>query len=326
MNKIDIEKLHPKGVLETARKMRAEDMKHYINPTTGNVREDLCEYINCRICGKDDTELLFKKEGFDFVKCKTCGLVYVNPRLSQEKALKFYNSRRFEYQFENLFIKSAKYRQASIYSERLDYIESYMSPGKLLDVGCAAGHFVESALGRNWDAHGVEVSEYAVEYAQKTLKLKEIFGGTLINAKFPSDHFDAVTCWDTLEHLTEPLVNLKEVHRILKPNGMIFLIVPNFDSAEVMLFGKDCDNIVADAHLTYFTPRTLQKIVEKAGFEVVFNETKGIDIDHAIFNVANVYNNKYDMQFLKDKKDTMQEIIDEAKKGNFLFVFAKKGS
>lgn len=324
MKRIDIEKLHPKGVLGNAKKMREEDMRHYVNPSTGRVREDLCEYINCYICGRDDTELLFEKEGFDFVKCKSCGLVYVNPRLSPERTLKFYNSRRFEYQFKNLFIETAKYRQERLYSERLDYIESYMKPGKLLDVGCAAGHFVESAIGRNWDAYGVEVSTYATEFAQNTLKLKKIFNTTLIDAKFPNDYFDAVTCWDTLEHLTEPLANLKEIHRILKAKGMIFVIVPNFDSAEVMLFGKDCETIVADAHLIYFTPETLQKMLEKAGFKVVFQETKGIDIDHAIFNIANVCNNKYDTQFLEDKKDILQEIIDLAGKGNFLFMFAKK--
>ncbi|MFC2051131.1 class I SAM-dependent methyltransferase [Chloroflexota bacterium] len=324
MKKIDIEKLHPEGVLETAREMREEDMRHYLNPATGKVRDDLCEYINCYICDQDDTELLFEKEGFNFVKCKTCGLAYVNPRLSPERLLEFYNSRRFEYQFKNLFIKSAEYRQERFYSERLDYIESYMMPGQLLDVGCAAGHFVESAIGRNWDAHGIEVSKYATDYAQNVLKLRNIFNTTLIGAKFPSDYFDAITCWDTLEHLTEPLENLREIHRILKSKGMIFVIVPNFDSAEVMLFGKDCDTIVADAHLIYFTPETLQKMLEKAGFKVVFKETKGIDIDHAIFNIVNVCNNKYDTQFLEDKKDVLQEIIDLAVKGNFLFMFAQK--
>lgn len=324
MKKIDIEKLHPEGVLENVTKMREEDMKQYIDASTGKVREDLCEQINCYICANDDTELLFEKEGFDFVKCESCGLVYVNPRLSPERTLKFYNARRFEYQFKNLFIKSAKYRQERLYGERLDYIESYMRSGKLLDVGCAAGHFVESAIGRNWDAYGVEVSKYATEYARNTLKLKKVFNTTLIDANFPSDYFDVVTCWDTLEHLTDPLTSLKEIHRILKAKGMIFVIVPNFDSAEVMLFGKDCDTIVADAHLIYFTPETLPKILEKAGFKVVFKETKGIDIDHAIFNITNVYNNKYDTQFLEDKKYILQEIIDLAGKGNFLFMFARK--
>ncbi|MBL7196737.1 MAG: class I SAM-dependent methyltransferase [Candidatus Omnitrophica bacterium] len=324
MKKIEIERLHPKGVLEKARKMREEDMKYYADPATGKIRKDICEYINCYLCGRDNTELLFEKEGFDFVRCKACDLVYVNPRLSSQKVLKFYNSKRYEYQFKNLLIKSAKYRQERLYSERLDYIGSYMRTGKLLDVGCAAGHFVESAIRRNWDAYGVEVSKYAVEYARNRLKLKKIFNDTLIDIKFPSDYFDAVTCWDMLEHLTEPVANLREIHRILKSKGMIFIIVPNFDSAEVMLFGKDCDNIVADAHLIYFTPKTLQKMLEKAGFEVVFRETKGIDVDHAVFNIANVYNNKYDTQFLKDKKEILQKIIDLAGKGNFLFMFAKK--
>ena len=105
MASIDIEKLHPQGVLERVRKIREEDMKRYRDGGAQKVR------VNCYICGIDNCEKIFEKEGFDFVRCRRCGLVYVNPRLAIDKVKGLYNSQRFEYQFENLFIKSGVWHQ-----------------------------------------------------------------------------------------------------------------------------------------------------------------------------------------------------------------------
>lgn len=317
MASIDIEKLHPQGVLERVRKIREEDMKRYRDGGAQKVR------VNCYICGIDNCEKIFEKEGFDFVRCRRCGLVYVNPRLAIDKVKGLYNSQRFEYQFENLFIKSGEYRQKSLYSQRLTWIESFIKGGKLLDIGSATGHFLQSAENRGWRAIGVEISKYAHEYSTKKLKL-EVINSTLIEANFPEGLFDVVTIWDTLEHMVDPLENLIETRKVLRPEGMVFAITPNFDSAEVMLFGKDCDTIVPDAHLIYFDKGTLGKLFKKAGFAVVEIQMRGIDIDHAIFNIKNVLKGKYDTRFLEEKKQVLQEIIDLAGKGNFIFIAAKK--
>lgn len=321
---IDIKKLQPEGVLEKVRKMREEDIRHYLDSKTGKVRKDISQHIKCYICGIEDSVKIFEKEGFDFVKCRKCGLVYVNPRPHETKVKKFYNSRRFEYQFKNLYTKSSSYRKKALYSKRMKWIESFIKTGRMLDVGSSTGHFLQVAEKSGWDVSGVEISKYAFEYSTKNLGLKNIKNCTLTEARFKENWFDVVTVWDTLEHMTDPLENVIEMKRILRPRGMVFAITPNFDSAEVMLFGKDCDTIVPDAHLIYFDLKTLGMLFEKGGFSVLEKKTSGIDIDHAIFNIKNVLKNKYDTKFLEDKKQILQEIIDLANKGNFIFLAAKK--
>jgi 2-polyprenyl-3-methyl-5-hydroxy-6-metoxy-1,4-benzoquinol methylase len=100
------------------------------------------------------------------------------------------------------------------YKPRLEVIEKYVRGRRLLDIGCAAGFFLELASERGWQAEGVDVSEYATEYG-KNLGLK-IFTGTLIEASFPDQYFDAVTMWDCLMHMPDPYGTMVEINRILK--------------------------------------------------------------------------------------------------------------
>jgi len=310
--------------LEKAIEMRRSDMECYQDPETGMLKKELEDYTNCMLCGIDNTDLLFMKEGFRFVQCKGCNLVYVNPRLNDEKIDHLYVSGRFEYQFRNLFIPSAAYRKEKLYAERLKLIESYMPTGKLLDVGAAAGHFMETALERGWDAYGVELSPFGIEYAKNELKIKNIYKMGLLEQKFDGDFFDAITMWDVIEHLKNPLDIVKEAYRILKPGGMIFVYVPNFDSVEVAVCKEKCDTIVADAHLIYFTTATIKELLQKADFNVVYTDTVGLDIDHTIFNIKNHFEKIYNTEFLNDFKQTLQDAIDKSGKGNWVRIFGKK--
>ena len=321
---IDIEKLHPPGVLEKALQMRNNDMAYYQDLETGMLKKDLEEYTSCLLCGADNSDLLFMKEGFKYVKCTECSLIYVNPRLNGDKIDEVYVSGRFEYQFKNLFIPSATYRKENLYTERLKIIESYIPSGKLLDVGAAAGHFMETALERGWDSYGVEISPFAVKYAREKLNIKTISNMSLIKKKFEDNFFDVVTTWDVLEHLKNPLEVVGEVYRILKVEGMLFVFVPNFESVEVSICKEKCDTIVADTHLIYFTPKTIKELLRKSGFDILFCDTVGLDIDHIIFNIQNHFFKKYDTEFINDYKIILQDAIDESGRGNWVRIFAKK--
>lgn len=321
---IDIQKLQPPGTLEKALKMRKKDMSLYQDPKTGVLKRELEEYTNCLLCKADDTELQFVKEGFKYVKCNECELIYVNPRLNSENISNLYTTGRFEYQFKNLFIPSATYRKETLYTERLNIIESYIKPGKLLDVGAAAGHFMETAIERGWDTYGVEPSPYAAEYARTELNLTKIYNSELIEKGFDNESFNVITAWDVLEHLKKPLETVQEIHRILKPGGMIFVYVPNYESVEVTICKEKCDTIVPDAHLTYFSPKTIRQLLEKAGFHIKFMETKGLDIDHTIFNINNHFEKKYDLSFINDYKNILQDAIDQSGKANWIRIYGVK--
>ena len=321
---IDIHKLQPPGTLEKALEMRKKDMSFYMDKKTGMLKEELEEYTNCLLCNADETELLFVKEGFKYVKCNKCELVYVNPRLNSEKIKQLYTTGRFEFQFKNLFIPSARYRKETLYTERLNIIESYIPPSKLLDVGAAAGHFMETAIERGWDTYGIELSPFSVNYAKKELNIANIYETDLVEKGFENESFDVATLWDVLEHLKNPLETVREVFRILKPGGMIFIYVPNFESVEVSICKEKCDTIVPDAHLIYFTPKTISKLLNNAGFHIEFMETKGLDLDHTIFNINNHFEKKYDLSFINDYKDILQDAIDKSGRANWVRIYGVK--
>lgn len=95
-----------------------------------------------------------------------------------------------------------------------------------------------------------------------------VFNGTLEEANFESNSFDAVTCFDVLEHVEHPLRTLREIHRVLKDNGILLLVVPNFNR---VFFSTDWrkDVIFAKEHLFYFTPKSLSEMLKRANFQVM---------------------------------------------------------
>jgi hypothetical protein len=112
------------------------------------------ESITCAICDQDQTVLLFASRGFNIVKCRKCGLSYVNPRC--------FNVETDDY-FEGPYLSAVQDGDAlsadiePVYSEILGNLSTYLRPGRLLDVGCAMGHFMALARTAGWQVHGVDV-------------------------------------------------------------------------------------------------------------------------------------------------------------------------
>jgi len=97
----------------------------------------------------------------------------------------------------------------------------------LLDVGCGFGYFLELASQKGWQVSGVEIASRAVENAMAKIGTQNIFRGTLKEAKYPDDAFDAITLWDLLFHVPNPYEELRECHRVLKRKGVIGIRVRN---------------------------------------------------------------------------------------------------
>ena len=136
---------------------------------------------------------------------------------------------------------------------------------RLLDVGAHVGVFVEVARERGWDAWGVEPSRWAVEQGRK--RGLNMIQGTLHGAEFDSASFDVVTMWDVVEHLPDPMGDIREALRILKPGGILCLHTIDVESRFARLMGKRWPWLV-EMHMYFFSPRTLSAMVERAGLHV----------------------------------------------------------
>jgi SAM-dependent methyltransferase len=139
--------------------------------------------------------------------------------------------------------------------------------GALLDVGCATGVFLDGMRAEGWRVQGVEPSEHAARYARDRFGL-DVYQGSLEAAGFPPASFDVVTLWDVLEHVFSPTATLREIARILKPNGSLVFSVPDLDCVEARVFGRYWAGLDMPRHLNLFTHKVLTRLLAEAGFRV----------------------------------------------------------
>ena len=215
----------------------------------------------CNLCHTDNPSTLWIKDGFRYVRCQTCGLVYVNPQLLSSE-------------IERIYAIGYKSKSASkprpvdflAYQPVLSWAAPYKQAGRLLDVGCFKGYLLVAAREQGWAVFGTEISSQAVDYARREHQLDVVLG-SLPEAGYPGAYFDVIIMQDVIEHLSDPSNYLREICRLLRPGGGLYLDTPNFDSLTRHALGKDW-SVFFPWHQYYFTVQTLCKMVEIAGLTV----------------------------------------------------------
>ncbi len=166
-------------------------------------------------------------------------------------------------------------------AEEIDYINA-LKPGRILDVGCGLG-FLLSAVNDEWEKHGVEISSVAAKEAKKA---GTIFCGTLEEAAYEPDSFDAVVLYHVIEHMEDPIKQLKEVRRILKPYGKLIVGTPDFECGLAKRFGDNFRLLHDKTHRSLFTTTGLLKLLADLFFEVERISYPFFDTEH--FTEANL--------------------------------------
>lgn len=249
------------------------------------ISPDLLEYVPCNLCGADDFRHVIKIRGWNLVKCNSCSFVYINPRLrrdvqegSYDNQTDFASDIHFAGDLEEYYRKGVL-DKAVFYHSQLESVEELVVKGKVLDVGCGPGTFLKVAKAREWEPYGTEIGSWARETTEKFGI--PVFIGTLKEANYPDNHFDMVYSSAVLEHLWDPLGELREMHRILKPGGILMSgNVPNFHSLLCRLGRLDewkLGNNLPPAHNNYFTCKTMEAMVTKAGFSAIWVRSYGLD-------------------------------------------------
>jgi 2-polyprenyl-3-methyl-5-hydroxy-6-metoxy-1,4-benzoquinol methylase len=240
------------------------------------------EYVTCNLCGADDAVVRFAStlrperspdhqnvylctcDGYGvhppIVQCRRCGLVYANPRQDPSVIIETYEAVK-----DPLYIEEREGRVLT-FERHLRPLERLTGPPngrRLLDVGAYTGVFVEIAARRGWEAWGVEPSRWAVGEARK--RGLQVVQGTAETADLPREYFDVVTLWDVVEHLTDPLGELRCIRRLLKPGGLLVVHTIDIGSLFARLMGRRWPWLM-EMHLYYFDRRTLRMMLEKAGF------------------------------------------------------------
>jgi SAM-dependent methyltransferase len=153
--------------------------------------------------------------------------------------------------------------------KRVNHIESAVNkaPGKILDVGCSTGIFLDAMRTAGWDTLGIEITPGAVTYARERFDLC-VLDGQLLDHHLESMSFDSVTFWDVLEHTFDPLKNLQEANRLLKIGGIVALTVPHWEGIDRKMFGETWIGFDSPRHLYVFPKETLFNMLAESGFQV----------------------------------------------------------
>lgn len=213
----------------------------------------------CDLCGSGPFELVSnvkRREGqFRLVKCANCGLVFINPLPGPKELSRMYETN----QLANLeFGVSSEEGDKKIFNSRLGLAEKYMRKGKLLDIGCSSGTFMQAAKKRGWVSSGVEINKKSAEFCRKNGF--KVFG-SVSSAK---GSFDMINLGDVIEHVKSPKSFIREVKPLLREGGMLMVSTPNFSSLFVRI-----TQVKPPEHIFYFTKETLSRLLEQCGFEII---------------------------------------------------------
>jgi SAM-dependent methyltransferase len=156
---------------------------------------------------------------------------------------------------------------------RKEAISKYKQSGSLLDLGCSSGAFLEYMGSEAWKLFGIEMSDETAQAARDRTGAV-VFTGNILDAPFPRESFDVITCFDVLEHLYEPRQIMARVAQWLKPGGVFYVLVPNIDSAESNVFRSYWHGLELPRHLFHFSPQSLQALAATAGLATESLETR----------------------------------------------------
>jgi len=284
MQKLDLEDVKPKDASVNYLKMAFDEFRgFYVNKQTNLVEEKyLCDYV-CSVCHSKMYEKLFTKNGLNFVSCKDCGFQYINPYLKPDENKAYYRkSSVFNDFFKNIVIKTREKRIEAFWKDRINIVNKYYSGGKILDVGCGSGEFLECLMDLGYmDVLGIEPTSMAAEFASKAIAGRgSIINDVFENVELSCNSFSVITFWEVLSRLTLPEKALEKAFSCLDDKSFLFISSPNIAGFEYQMLGEHHFDIKFDV-AKYFNIETMTRLLERIGFEIVEISTPGrLDIEH----------------------------------------------
>lgn len=223
------------------------------------------EKTSCDWCGSpkfsvflDNLTSIEHDKKFRLVKCKKCGLIYLNPRPSKKEIGKYYAS--------TYWSKNKNPEKSHGYVYRL--IDESVKKGEILDVGAGTGVLLSGFKRRGWKIDGVELSADAISFAKSKFGIK-LRKGDLLGIKLPENKYDLITLNHVLEHVYEPRETLDKVSSLLKKGGTVMISCPNIEGVGAKMFKRKWYALDAPRHLYQYNRLTISRMLKASGFKVV---------------------------------------------------------
>ena len=228
----------------------------------------------CSICGKQSKEVVFQKTGknnktYFAYECLNCKIWFTYPIPSVEELSIFYSTGNYRSETGRRFIPILEKIIKILTVRKRNRIKSYVKRGRILDLGCGRGLFLNIMKQDGWQVIGQEFDEKSAAYANKNYGI-DVQAGSL-EGNFEDESFDVVNINHVLEHLENPGETLEECHRILKKGGLLVVAVPNIDSLQAMFGKQNWFQLDIPIHLYHFSSKSLAELLKNKLFRVDLN-------------------------------------------------------
>jgi 2-polyprenyl-3-methyl-5-hydroxy-6-metoxy-1,4-benzoquinol methylase len=322
---VDVARLRPGGSYKALIEKRTHPIDALV-ARFGAIPAELLKARACPTCGSGDAAPELRKDHMQIVRCRACDLVYVAPTFDESHYREVYASEEYQEIVRDLGIKSHEYRVQRFGTERVGLMDRHLRVDgrapRYLDVGCSTGFVVEAARDAGWAATGIDLNPSAIEFGRsRGLDLRV---AALDDAGLEAGSFDAVSLFDVLEHLIDPNAIVRAASDLLAPGGILFLYVPNYDSASRLLMGANAHFIWPTHHLNYYTPTTIRDLMLRHRLAPEMVLTEGLDIEDYRWYRREVLG-KPD-EALAEVSDVLQFLVNAGCYGKNLRVIARKGS
>jgi SAM-dependent methyltransferase len=233
--------------------------------------------MRCNLCEtpvSPDQPRRWRKDGFDIFQCPTCALLFRGNLPEPEDLSSIYDSSYFLREAPSQADGYADYLSDEVEHRltarrRAQWLTRLSPPGRLLDVGAAAGFFMDETRNVGWDVEGIDVSPAMGLYGREQLGL-EIVTGLFQRARYPPASFDAVTMWDYIEHSFDPASDLTKAADVLRPGGVLMLSTGDATSAVARICGRRWHLLTPRYHNFYFSRDTLMRYLNTRGFDLIY--------------------------------------------------------
>lgn len=243
------------------------------------------QWISCNACGADDYIKLSSVGEWAIGKCARCELIYVNPAPFFDPTPEFSKvSKDFQY----TVYMHQKITPDILHHERTQLLghlreiarltgQNLQSP-RYLEVGCGSGASVRAATDLGWTATGIDIDPELIRGGKEQLHV-DLRCTPLLQSGFAEGEFHFIRLRDVIEHLPNPYDSLVMIRRLLAPGGVALFVTPNEDGLPTrmrLLLGGTRGKVATvppPHHLHGFTPRTLNRLLERAGFRLLYGKT-----------------------------------------------------
>lgn len=245
--------------------------------------------MECNICKESNIKSLYLLNNLEIKKCKNCGHIF-SVRNQEINNSDLYKRDYYKETHQNFFAdcysdygsRNKKSKKLKNFSKTIKLIKKYSTDGRLLDVGCATGIFLDMCQHSDFNVSGVELSTYAADYARNNFSL-DISNTTLEESNFEDGSFDVITMLDLIEHVPDPSKVLEKSNALLKQGGFLYILTVNENSLMTKLadliykvsrgkISKPVELLHPVHHIHHFSKKTLKKTLKNNGFEIVYTK------------------------------------------------------